>query len=209
MPPRAREVDDDDDTTDTERALIARLPPFLRRMRAADVARVATEVFGFGAQVAPPTSIEDIVRLLVRCEKCGRVVLEDGLEAHARRGCDGGAAARDAANANAKSKTGGTSARGGGAMDDKKSMRSVEKEVRQARAGCGGRGTKAGGRESRTREPNYVKPKPLAMRVDVRARRRAHDALVFAAMYHADLQSDDDVQLPGKKVKLSSTAFHS
>ena len=102
MPPRD-DGGDADDATDVERALIARLPPFLRRARAEDVARVATEVFGIGAKAAPLTSIEDVVRLLVRCEACGRVVLEDGLAAHALRRCDGGAAARDA-NANASAK---------------------------------------------------------------------------------------------------------
>ena len=102
MPPRD-DGGDADDATDVERALIARLPPFLRRARAEDVARVATEVFGIGAKVAPLTSIEDVVRLLVRCETCGRVVLEDGLVTHALRRCDGGAAARDA-NANASAK---------------------------------------------------------------------------------------------------------
>jgi len=207
MPPRDDDGDGDD-ATDVERALIARLPPFLRRARAEDVARVATEVFGIGAKAAPLTSIEDVVRLLVRCEACGRVVLEDGLAAHALRRCDGGAAARDAANAsaNAKSKADATSERGGGAMGERKAVARAERGTGKASAGGGGRGAKLGGRESRTREPNYGKPKPLATRVDVRAMRRAHDAAVFAAMYHADLQAvDDDAQLPGKKVKLPST----
>jgi hypothetical protein len=36
--------------------------------------------------------------------------------------------------------------------------------------------------------------------------RRVRDATVFAAMYHADLQTAaDDGQLPGKRVKLPST----
>jgi hypothetical protein len=36
--------------------------------------------------------------------------------------------------------------------------------------------------------------------------RRVRDAAVFAAMYHADLQTASaDGQLPGKKVKLPST----
>ena len=160
MPPRDDDGDGDD-ATDVERALIARLPPFLRRARAEDVARVATEVFGIGAKAAPLTSIEDVVRLLVRCEACGRVVLEDGLAAHALRRCDGGAAARDAANAsaNAKSKADATSERGGGAMGERKAVARAERGTGKASAGGGGRGAKLGGRESRTREPNYGKPK--------------------------------------------------
>lgn len=208
MPPRD-DGGDADDATDVERALIARLPPFLRRARAEDVARVATEVFGIGAKVAPLTSIEDVVRLLVRCETCGRVVLEDGLVTHALRRCDGGAAARDAnanASASAKNKANATSERGGGATGERKAVGRADRGMGRTGAGGVGRGAKLGGRESRTREPNYGKPKPLATRVDVRAMRRVRDATVFAAMYHADLQTAaDDGQLPGKRVKLPST----
>lgn len=208
MPPRD-DGGDADDATDVERALIARLPPFLRRARAEDVARVATEVFGIGAKVAPLTSIEDVVRLLVRCETCGRVVLEDGLVTHALRRCDGGAAARDAnanASASAKNKANATSERGGGATGERKAVGRADRGMGKTGAGGVGRGAKLGGRESRTREPNYGKPKPLATRVDVRAMRRVRDATVFAAMYHADLQTAAaDGQLPGKRVKLPST----
>ena len=170
---------------------------------------MATEVFGIGAKVAPLTSIEDVVRLLVRCETCGRVVLEDGLVTHALRRCDGGAAARDAnanASASAKNKANATSERGGGATGERKAVGRADRGMGRTGAGGVGRGAKLGGRESRTREPNYGKPKPLATRVDVRAMRRVRDATVFAAMYHADLQTAaDDGQLPGKRVKLPST----
>lgn len=148
---------------------------------------------------------------LVTCKRCLRAVMAEALEAHARWRCDGGVARRGrdvstsggkkrpwtattatatTLNGNhAKSKVTNTAPAGAGSVK----MQKVSKKKTQHQA-----------------ESVRAPPTPLASRVDVRAARRANDALVFGIMYNAPLPSSTActgaAKAPTAKQKVPKTA---
>ncbi|OUS49456.1 hypothetical protein BE221DRAFT_188742 [Ostreococcus tauri] len=130
--------------TSRERALVARLPEPLRSMSVSDVARVAVEAYGLGAGEGTwttgrwmgdgATDADDALeRLCARastCARCGRVVLEEAMAAHAKRGC--GRVERKDAGGGKRGR--GDDARGTKASARAASTREGEERTRERRA---------------------------------------------------------------------------
>jgi len=146
---------------------------------------------------------------LVTCEKCFRPVMTDALEAHARWRCDGGVArrGRDVSTSCGKKRpwtaTKTTTSNG----DHVKS-----KVTNAAPAGAGSLKMQKLSKKKTQHQTESVRapPTPLASRVDVRAARRANDALVFEIMYNAPLPSSTAcggaAKAPTAKQKVPKTA---
>ncbi len=135
--------------------------------------------------------LESVVDGLTTCARCGRAVPAESLEEHAATRCDGGASrrGRDAlvrADVLVREGVEAGSGRGRG--------RGTKSSPPESRGG-GGRGRgggRGGGRGSGRGRGTWAAAKPLAVRMDVRETRRAHDAMVFRIMFDARARDEDE-----------------
>lgn len=150
--------------------------------------------------------LESLVDGLATCARCGRAVPAESLDAHAARRCDGGAAkrARDVgvrAVEMVREET-GMDGRGRGRMESR-GRGGGRAGGGRAGGGRGGGGRGGGGRASETCA--WV-AKPLAVRVDVREARRAHDATVFRIMFDARASAEEADASPETSARAKKVA---
>ena len=132
---------------------------------------------------------------LVTCEKCLRAVMADALEAHARWRCDGGVArrGRDVSSSGGKKRpwTATTTTATTATATTLNGNHAKSKVTNTTPAGAGSVKMQKLSKKKTHHQAESVRapPTPLASRVDVRAARRANDALVFGIMYNAPLPS--------------------
>lgn len=146
-------------------------------------------------------ALESLVDGLATCARCGRAVPAESLDAHAARRCDGEASKR-ARDVGARAvemvrEEAGVDGRGRGRMESR------GRGGGRAGGGRGGGGRGGGGRASETCA--WV-AKPLAVRVDVREARRAHDATVFRFMFDARASAEEADASPETSARAKKVA---